>query len=643
MQDQAHPLPLRRAEGAALFVLIVQTVAAGVALLLARVSDSPSAEAEAWHLLIGAFVWLGAFIHQRLRRLADEEAHTAQALAAEPGRAPGSSLFEGDSSDLLSARSRLAQFEKYFLPVFSILVFLALAAASYLLLRQLVTTPKPPAIQPIQRALMAAVVFVGIAFVSFLLAMYTAGLATQAPWRPVRPGASYSMSCAVASLFVVLALGGDWCEFPYLELGVSYAIPALLGVMALEVLVNLILGIYRPRTVGQELRPAHDSRLLGALTTRGGVLRATAETLDYQFGFRVSETWFFRFMERALAPLILFQALTLYLLTCFVIVDTGEQAIIERFGRPLDRAPLGPGLHFKWPWPIDIVRRASVGRIELLTIGEQIDEKAEAYLWTVSHAKTEFQLLIANREETGATLEPKGKDPADKVAKTAVAVSLLSGGVYVYYTIDNIKEYLYNFADPRGTLSAVCTEELTRYAAGADFLDFLGTGRARALAALQGRFQHQADSLHLGIRVVSVNLQGIHPPYEVGDAFEEVIGAFQEQRAAVLRAEAERNEIIPKARADATRIVLEAQAYSVNRTKVSEAVATRFVSRLASYTAAPRVYLYREVLSAIEEAWADRRKIVKPNWVNADEVLIINLEDRILPMQETLDQEGAGQ
>jgi len=640
MPDETHPLPLRRAEGAAVFVLAVQAVAGAVALLLARASASPAAEAEAWHLLIGAFVWLGALIHQRLRRLADEEAHTAQTLAAEPGRAPGSSLFEADAADLLSARNRLAQFEKYFLPILSVLVLLALSAASFLLLRGLLTTPKLP---PIERALLAGIVFVGIAFVTFLLANYTAGLATQAPWRPVRPGANYSMSCALASFLVAMALVLDYFDVPYVELAVAYAVPSLLGLMAFETLINLILGIYRPRMAGQEMHPAHDSRLLSALTTRGGVLRATADTLDYQFGFKVSETWFYRFMERALAPLIFFQLATLYLLTCFVIVDTGEQAIIERFGEPRrGREPLGPGLHMKWPWPIEVVRRAPVGRIELLTIGEQIDEKAEAYLWTVSHAKSDFQLLIANREETVGQAAPKAKEPKDKAASTAVSVSLLSGGIYVYYTIQDIYDYLYHFADPRGTLSAVCHEELTRYAAEADFLDFLGTGRAKALATLHQRFQDQADNLRLGIRIVSVNLQGIHPPYEVGEAFEEVIGAFQEQKAEVLKAEAERNEIIPKAQADATRIVLEAEAYSVNRRKVNEAAAKRFVSRLATYTAAPRVFLYRELLSAIEEAWADRRKIVKPNWVNADEVLILNLDDRILPMQDIENQEGAG-
>ncbi len=47
-----------------------------------------------------------------------------------------------------------------------------------------------------------------------------------------------------------------------------------------------IFKLYRPRRTGREARAPYESRLLGLLSMPKGILRSTAETLDYQFGFK---------------------------------------------------------------------------------------------------------------------------------------------------------------------------------------------------------------------------------------------------------------------------------------------------------------------------------------------------------------------
>jgi len=637
-EQQAEQLPLKRAESAAGFVLVVTGVAGLVALLLARGYRSASAEAEAWHLLVGALVWVVALMHQRLRRLADEEAREVGSLRARREREAGTSLFEEERQlDLFMARNRLEQFEKYFLPAFSIVILLALGGLSAWLLRRLATTAEPP---PVRQPLMTAVVFiVGIAFVSFLLGRYTGGLATRKPWRGIRPGASYSMSCALGSFLVGVGLVCYHYELPVVERVMAYVVSGLLGVIALELLLSLVLSVYRPRLAAQEPRPAYDSRLLGMLTTSRGLLRTTAETLDYQFGFRVSETWFYRFLERAIAPLILFQMATLYLLTCFVIVDTGEQAVIERWGRPLKgREALGPGLKLKWPWPIDIARRYPVKRVEMLMVGEQIKEDVEAYLWTISHAEKPYNLLVANRETEQHT--PKGPEgdtrPAPPEGKGAepedvVPVSMLAGTVYVYYAVRDLYDFLYSYADPKATLSAVSHGELVRYAASSDFLELLGRGRGEAATHLKKRIQGRADEIGLGVDIVGVSLQGVHPPIEVGESFEDVVGAMEDKAASVLEAKGYRNDTVPAAEAAAHRRETEADAYKRRRTAVAPAQAARFLDQLGVFRISPRVFRHRELLSMMEEALADRRKIIKPAWADAHEVTVIDLKDVLLP------------
>ena len=68
--------------------------------------------------------------------------------------------------------------------------------------------------------------------------------------------------------------------------------------------------------------------------SRKGLITTAAQALDYQFGFKVSETWFYRFFEKALGWLLLLQLGALVLSTCVVFIEAGEQGLLEHFGKP---------------------------------------------------------------------------------------------------------------------------------------------------------------------------------------------------------------------------------------------------------------------------------------------------------------------
>lgn len=635
MEQTEKQLPLRRAETAAAFITCVQAAAGGLALLLGRLSASDAAEAAAWQFFAGVLLWLGALIHQRLRRLAIEEGLAAEAVGRGVQGQMGPALFEAEAADLLTARNRLAQFEKYFLPAFSILVILVLSGVSYFGIRWVLAPP----VAPPGDALRNFWAFAGIAFALFLLAKYAAGMATQAPWRPLRPAANYTMACALSSLLVAIGFVFCYFEVPVAEQVVAWAIPVAMGAVAFEMLLLLVMGAYRPRVAGEEARPAHDSRLLGMLTTSRGILRTTAETLDYQFGFKVSETWFYRFMERALGPLILFQAVTLGLLTCFVIVDTGEQAIIERFGVPRashrSGRPLGPGLHLKWPWPIEVAHRYPTARVESIAIGEQLKEDAPGYVWTQSHAKEPFNLLAAIRRAEAASPKPSAPAapdaPRPAAAKPIPGVGILTGTVHVLYYVDNYYEFLYEHEDPRRALEAISYRELTRYSANSDFMEFLGHGLQEAVEHLKDAIQKAARAKKLGVRILDVALQGLHPPVEVARAFEEVVGALEEKEAKVWAAQGYANTVRPQAEQHAARAVAEARIYAADRQYVAPAARRAFEMLLEAYRTAPSVFKHRKLLSVLEETLVDARKLIKPTWAGVHEVVHINLEEKMAP------------
>src|SRR5207247_6861335 len=45
-----------------------------------------------------------------------------------------------------------------------------------------------------------------------------------------------------------------------------------------------------------------------------------------------------------------------------------EVAVVRRFGQPLD-PDLGPGLYWRWPWPVEEVTRVKPERIQTVEIG----------------------------------------------------------------------------------------------------------------------------------------------------------------------------------------------------------------------------------------------------------------------------------
>ena len=254
--------------------------------------------------------------------------------------------------------------------------------------------------------------------------------------------------------------------------------------------------------------------------------------MDYQFGFKVSETWFYKFLERALVWLVLLQIFILMLSTGFVIINPNELAIVERFGKPRAVDPvLEPGLHFKLPWPIEQIYRHPAKEIQNFSVGNYYDDNASSnriLLWQATQGETETNFLVASKEQTSVEEDQ------------TVPVNLLTAAVPIQYVVNDFLAWSYKHAEPAKLLKSISNREVVRYLVSVDIIDFMSTGRLEAANKLKENIQYQANSLELGVEVLFVGLQDIHPP--IGDkttpvaaSFEEVIGAG-EDGANVLKA-----------------------------------------------------------------------------------------------------------
>jgi regulator of protease activity HflC (stomatin/prohibitin superfamily) len=541
----------------------------------------------------------------------------------ELGRSEGTTLFEGKDAEVFPARRSREQFERFFVPAFTVLLFLAQAGGVYFVWRWL---SKPTISFTLKEPMMAMALFGVFFLIQFLLGKYAVNLARIENSRLLRPGAGYLLLGAYLCLAVTIGIVLVQAGFTRADYYLAYGLAVVLGLIAAETLITLILEIYRPRLKGKVERPVYESRLVGLLGSPEGLITTAAQALDYQFGFKVSETWFYRFFERAFGWLILMQGAALLLFTCFVVIQPGEEALLERWGKPVEgRTVLGPGAHLKLPWPIDKIRRFQTEQVQSFTVGSVPDDKdhnERVVLWTVPHTKQEDNFLVANRGQVGITATNQSG------ARRTPPVSLLTVSIPVQYQITNLPAWAYVNEDAPALLGDLATREVTRYLAAIDMNHVMSRGRLDASEELVRRIQIAADEQSLGARIISAGLQDLHPPVKVAPDYEKVVGAMQTREAKILSAHADAIRTNATAEAAAVSVVNRATAESVTRVSGTLAQAALFTNQIPAFQAAPSVYLQRAYLQVLGRSITNARKYVLLA-TNTHDVITFDLQDRI--------------
>jgi modulator of FtsH protease HflK len=593
---------------------VILFLAGGISYVLARYCNSVSGQVAGVFFGVGALVALISFFQSGLEDKERIEKLEFDEISREKNAA---SLFSTEAETFPARKSR-EQFERFFLPAFTVVLFLIEAASAYLLWRWLDRAVILPPNQPF----VALALYAVLALVLFLLGKYSANIARFEKQRLLRPSASFLVLGAYLCGLIVISLAVIYFGQERADYFLGKALAVLLGLAAAESLLNLILEIYRPRVRGKQERLVYESRLLGLMAQPEGIFTTAAHALDYQFGFKVSETWFYRFMEKALAWLILVQVLVLVFSTCFVFIEPGEEGLLERWGKPVAGNILRPGLHLKMPWPIDKVYRFQTDKIQSFRVGMAADDDhGKVITWNVKHEDEPLNLMVASRESGPA---------GDTNAIGGVPVDLLTVGIPVQYQISDVRSYAYKHIDAGTLLQRIAMREVVRYLVGVDLFDVLSKGKAKAAADLQTAIQNEADARELGVKIVFVGLEDIHPPQKVAQAFENVVGAHQESEAKVREAEGYAIRMVEMARGQAEQIVHLADANRLQKVAVAQGQAVRFKHQMTAYEASTNVYTARAKLQTLIQNSTNARFIVKGT-TNVNDVYQMDLEEKITP------------
>jgi regulator of protease activity HflC (stomatin/prohibitin superfamily) len=620
--------------------------------------------------LAGAVVTLLALLAAARAGFARRQA-VEQQQVAEYRRTHGSTeLFEDADEAVRLATRANQQFVKYFVPFFTMALGLALLVTGLLLWRSWAAMPAfPVARNPLSMAALSMV----LGLFAAVCGSYFIGVSRETGCRWLRPAGAWMF---LAGGLFALAGGVMICEHfrKWLEVvdfrAAQFGVGLLLA-LAVELLLSFVIEFYRPRMPGEGERPLPESRILALFTEPGGVARNVAASLDYQFGFRVSEVWFYRFLERTALPFAGCMVLLLWLLTCVVTVEPHENGVRELLGRVTRDAAgapqvLAPGLYLKLPWPLARIQAFPVEQVQEVIIGHGDDAAAHAeeeeeeepeddghghtpppkkdkkeadeaihgdiILWSQGHHKAELNYAVGNAVAASPGL-----------GGTSTTVSLMAADIPVYFRVDDLYDYYYRHQDnARAELESLATREVVRYLAEADFNRVLGPGRAEGAAVLQERIQAAADRVQLGIRVVFVGLQALHPPVETGPAFDGVVGAAEQMHQTVLEAEAYAARRKPEAEGTRDKVVKEAEAYRSERGEVAQAEAERFAKQILAFRASPRLFVLNSFLDALETEGAALRKYVVAT-TRGSEMFVIDLKEKLRPDLLDLDVNQVGQ
>ena len=542
------------------------------------------------------------YLRERFSRRTEENKRDAALAATE--RVSGSIFDEQTGDEPFSIAQTRQQFERFVVPAIAPLLAIGLTAWVWSLYRQL----QQPVAAPEQR-LLAAAFLAGQTFTTFLFSRYLLGIKMRGP------GIALGVMCIAALLAGAATLAGEM-GYPPADRFAALTLVTFTGILAIENFINFLAELYRPRRRGGEFCQSYESRLGGLLTEPGAWARNIAGALDYQFGFKVSDTWLFHFLETALLPLVIFQLVVLYLLSCLVFLAPDEAGILEHFGKPV--AQLTSGAHLKLPWPFETVRRFPVNRVLSFRIGQGQAGQVEpsVIVWSIPHVQGEEQFLVAA--------------PRSGTDTNTVPVNLVAFNIPVEYQITNIFSFAYNHADAARLVEQIAYRSLTQEAAARDLFDLMGDGQTRIANSLRQRIQTETDHRQLGVEIKFVGLQGVHPPTQVAEAFESVIGALEQKEANILAAHAAAGRTVTLAAANSTKATLDATGYRAQRTEISTAEAQRFLILAQTASKSPRVFRTNLYLGVLADALADTRKYIVPASA-ANEVIQINFEEKLRP------------
>ncbi len=265
----------------------------------------------------------------------------------------------------------------------------------------------------------------------------------------------------------------------------------------------------------------------------------------------------------------------LWLVSGFFIVQEGQTGVVLTFGKYSHTTPAG--FNWRWPYPIQSHEIVNVSQVRTVEVG---------YRSNVKNKQAKESLMLTDDE------------------------NIIDIQFAVQYKLKNASEWLFNNRDQDEMVRQVA-ETAVREIVGRSKMDFvLYEGREKVAFDVGQLMQQITDRYKAGVQITNVTMQGVQPPEQVQAAFDDAVKAGQDRERQKNEGQAYANDVIPRARGAASRLLQEAEAYRARVIANAQGDASRFKQVLVEYQKAPAVTRDRMYLETMQQIFSNTTKVM---------------------------------
>lgn len=265
----------------------------------------------------------------------------------------------------------------------------------------------------------------------------------------------------------------------------------------------------------------------------------------------------------------------LWLVSGFFIVQEGQTGVVMTFGKYSHMTPAG--FNWRWPTPIQSHEIVNVSQVRTVEVG---------YRGNVKNKQQQESLMLTEDE------------------------NIIDIQFAVQYTLKNASDWVFNNREQEEMVKQVA-ETAIREVVGRSKMDFvLYEGREKIAFDSSQLMQQIVDRYKSGVQITNVTMQGVQPPEQVQAAFDDAVKAGQDRERQKNEGQAYANDVIPRARGAASRLLQESEAYRSSVTANAQGEASRFKQVLVEYQKAPAVTRDRMYLETMQKIFSSTTKVM---------------------------------
>ncbi len=269
--------------------------------------------------------------------------------------------------------------------------------------------------------------------------------------------------------------------------------------------------------------------------------------------------------------------LALWLASGFFIVQEGQVAVITQFGKYKSTALAG----FQWrmPFPIQSHEVVNLSQLRTFEVG---------FRSTARNRVLPESLMLTDDE------------------------NIVDVQFVVQYRLraDGAPDYLFKTKDPDESVRQAAQTAMREVVGKRPMDVVLYEGRTAVAVDVQKLMQQILDRYETGIQVSSVAIQNVQPPEQVQAAFDDAVKAGQDRERQINEGQAYRNQIVPMAAGQSSRMLEQAEGYRARVVGNAVGDTARFTSVLAEYKKSPLVIRERMYLETMEQMYTNASKIL---------------------------------